>query len=537
MEEWIERQDAKTESKMKDSLQDMIWKPSSIAPLAVFRVLFGAVMMLSILRFAAKGWIEEMYIQPVFFFPYFGFEWVQPMGATGMYLVFMLMAVSALGIMLGYRYRLSAVLFFLSFTYVELLDKSNYLNHYYFVSLISFLLIWLPAHRDFSLDVCRSPLLRQVTVPNWTIWLLQFQVGIVYVFAGIAKLNPEWLIHAMPLKLWLPAQAHLPVIGSLLQEEWLAYLFCWIGACYDLFIVFFLMNKRTRPWAYAAVILFHGMTAMLFQIGMFPYIMMLMTLIFFPASFHERFIGKWRGGLNAKILQLRSGHALRCKEKEWSLFQTHQRCHLERGVSAGKAWSRKAFYNVFLAAKGSSAHKSIAQPNFGMTQVVPRENENPPLKERIYQSRQFISILLSLYLLIQILLPFRYVLYPDNLFWTEEGYRFSWRVMLMEKAGYTVFNIADPFTGKHEQVQNYDYLTPNQEKMMSTQPDMIVQFAHFLKKEYQDKGFIDPVITTESYVSLNGRRSRLFIDPDQNLAAIQPSFAHKEWILPYEPEE
>ena len=104
----------------------------------------------------------------------------------------------------------------------------------------------------------------------------------------------------------------------------------------------------------------------------------------------------------------------------------------------------------------------------------------------------------------------------------------------MEKAGFTVFHIYDPVTGKIEQARNYDYLTPSQEKQMSTQPDMILQFAHFLKKEYQKKGFVEPQVTAESYVTLNGRRSKMFIDPKVDLTTIPISWKHKDWVIPFE---
>ena len=138
------------------------------------------------------------------------------------------------------------------------------------------------------------------------------------------------------------------------------------------------------------------------------------------------------------------------------------------------------------------------------------------------------------YICFQLLFPFRHLLYPGNLYWTEQGYRFSWRVMLMEKAGYVVFHVYDPETGKMEQVNNYQYLTKTQEKQMSTQPDMILQFAHFLKDIYQEKGFLQPQITAESYVTLNGQRSKPFIDPTINLLEIEEGWGHKDWVLPLE---
>ncbi len=69
--------------------------------------------------------------------------------------------------------------------------------------------------------------------------------------------------------------------------------------------------------------------------------------------------------------------------------------------------------------------------------------------------------------MIQLLFPWRYLLYPEELFWTEEGYRFSWRVMLMEKAGYAEFKVVDSKTGKRFYVDNSDFLSPFQEKQMA----------------------------------------------------------------------
>jgi len=151
-----------------------------------------------------------------------------------------------------------------------------------------------------------------------------------------------------------------------------------------------------------------------------------------------------------------------------------------------------------------------------------------------YTSHSVRLLFLGFFFLIQVSLPFRYLLYPGNLYWTEQGYRFSWRVMLMEKAGYAIFHITNPENGRTWEVNNYDFLTPNQEKMMSTQPDMILQFAHHLEQHYQQKGIPNPKVTAEVYVTLNGKQSRLFIDPTVDLTQIKDSFAPKNWILPFE---
>lgn len=446
---------------------------SSIAPLAVFRVLFGFIMLISTIRFALRGWIYELYVEPDFYFTFYGFDWVQPLGEYGMYALFFIVGLSALFIMLGYQYRLASILFFLSFTYIELIDKTNYLNHYYFVSIISFLLILVPANRSFSLDVLRKPGLAVSKVPVWTINIFKLQLGLVYFFAGLAKLNSDWLLNAMPLKIWLPANSHLPVIGEWLSYPEAAYLLSWAGAFYDLTIVFFLLYKPTRIPAYATVIIFHLMTYALFQIGMFPFIMILSTLIFFSADFHTKLIAR-----------------------------------------------AKRFFSMITRMKPSDKAMSNA-------------DNGKPVYQLNKSTFSVITVILTVHFLLQVVLPFRHAIYPGNLFWTEQGYRFSWRVMLMEKAGYASFTVHDMETGNQWQIPNWEYLTPNQEKMMSTQPDMILQFAHHLEKDFSKKGIQNVKVMVESYVTLNGRPSRLFIDPDVDLANQERGFKHKEWILPY----
>ena len=439
-----------------------ISKDVHIAPLVVFRIVFGFVMFFSVLRFALKGWIYEQYVEPIFHFTYLGFSWVKPFGETGMYLVFALMALSFLGIALGLFYRVSSVSAFVLFTYVELLDKANYLNHYYFVSLVCFLLILVPAHRYFSLDVVRKPFLKMTHVPLWSIGIFKLQLGFVYFFAGVAKLNYEWLINANPLKIWLPAQSHLPIIGGLLSKTWVAYFASWFGALYDLTVPFLLATKKYRPIAYFFVIAFHVSTSALFQIGVFPFVMIGATLIFFSEDFHIRLLTRVEKLFRVKPIKVNT--------------------------------------------------KSLFVP----------------------KAKGFSTYVIAFFFVIQMLLPFRYLLYPGQLFWNEEGFRFSWRVMLMEKAGYTSFRIVDARNNRSWEAKNYEHLTPNQEKMMSTQPDMILEYAHFLESKAIEEGVENPKVFVDAFVSLNGKVSKRFIDPEIDLSEQVSSLKHKHWILPFE---
>ena len=131
-------------------------EPVSPYSAAAFRIVFGLLVLVAVVRFAANGWISQLYVDPAYHFSYYGFGWVQPWPAWGMYLHFALLGLASLGVMLGYRYRLSIVAFFLLFTYVQLIDRTTYLNHYYLVSLLSLVMIFLPLNRVASLDSRRS---------------------------------------------------------------------------------------------------------------------------------------------------------------------------------------------------------------------------------------------------------------------------------------------------------------------------------------------------------------------------------------------
>ena len=259
-------------------------QPVDIASLAAFRMIFGAVMCVSCMRLLASGWIDTMYVEPSWFFTYPGFEWVRPWPGWGMYLHYAVLAALALAIATGAFYRIVTPLFTIGFAYTQLIDVTNYLNHHYLVVLLGAQLSLLPAHAAWSIDTWRRPELSRATVPAWMVWLLRFQIGVVYIFAGLAKLKVDWLVHAQPLNLWLAARTETPIIGTLFAEPWVAHAMSWAGFLFDTTIALWLSWRRTRVLAYGVLIVFHGVTGYLFNIGMFPIIMTSSALIFFSPS-------------------------------------------------------------------------------------------------------------------------------------------------------------------------------------------------------------------------------------------------------------
>lgn len=441
---------------IRSKLAGKLNEPVDTAALAFFRIVFGGVMLFSQLRFLLRGWVYLFYIKPKFFFKYYGFYWVHTLPGNWMYVPWLAIIVCLILIIIGKYYRVAITSFFILFSYTELLDLTNYLNHYYLITLLSFIMILLPMNASFSLDArCWK---QPATVPRWTLTVLRLQIGMVYFFAGLSKIKYDWLIKGEPLKIWLGACQNIPIVGKWLAMPVTAYVFSWVGMLFDLTAVFFLLNKKTRPYEYGVIVIFHLMTLWLFYIGIFPLIMMGAALIFFPPAFHRSVLNKYFFWLDKK------------------------------GTSS----------RIF----SFSNNKSVYACFFGI------------------------------YFFWQVIMPLRYLFYPGNVLWTEQGFRYAWNVMLIEKDGYIEFYVKDKTTGEKYIEYPKKYLTSLQERMMDTQPDMILQYAHFLADKYRNKLGHPVAVYADDYVSLNQKAGQIYIDPKVDLSMEKDSFAPKKWILP-----
>lgn len=413
-------------------------------PLARFRLLFGLVVLYGGLVSALKGDVQSRFLEPAFFFKYYGMEWLRLPSPVWVYAAYTAWIAGAAGIALGLLYRASLLVFLLGFTYLHFLDSANYINHYYLISLLGCMLLGVPqAAGAWSADE-RLGWARTGGISSNVLLAFRLQIALVYIYAGLAKLNPDWLLRAMPLRVWLLQAQDFPLLGDLFVLPATAYVFSWFAAFYDLTIVFWLLLPKTRPWAYGAVVAFHGLTGLLFDIGLFPPLMMAASTLFLPA----------------------------------------------------------------------------------------RSLDAPPPTPRYGLRRLF-----ALYFVWQLLMPIRHLfLYPGrNILWTEEGYRFGWRVMLYEKDGWATFYVRDPQTGREWEVDNSDWLTPFQIKQMSAKPEHIRQYAHRLAEVYGRLYQIEnPEVRADVFVTLNGRPGRRLVRPDVNLAAQPSSFWSCQWILPFE---
>lgn len=353
-------------------LLDRAERPVDIASLAAFRVLYGALMCLALLRAMATGWIDDVLVEPTFFFKYGFAEWMPVWSPTGLYLHVGATAACAALVALGLFYRAAIIGFVIGFSSLQLMDLTNYLNHYYLVVLLGLLLAVLPAHRAFSLDARRRPALRLEAIPAWMPWLLRFQLACVYVFAALAKLTPDWLLHAQPLTIWLSSRAETPLIGWLVSHPWAPLAMSWAGFLFDATIVGFLLWRRTRPLAYLAVIAFHTATGLLFDIGMFPLIMIACTPIFFAPDWPRRLLRRPPIALPSRPAIARPRPIALALIAAWCLFHVGfpLRHHIQPGdvlwSELGMRWSWK----VLVRAKDGAVTFHITDPRDGRRFVV-----------------------------------------------------------------------------------------------------------------------------------------------------------------------
>ncbi len=459
-----------------------LFRPIDIASLAVFRIAFGAILTWEAFRYLVPRepdgvpWARQFYVEPLFLFRYYGFGWVHPWPGGGMIWHFWAWAIAAMCVAVGFCYRASAVVLCALIGHVFLLDQARYLNHMYLIWLLSFLLIFLPLNRAGSVDATHAPALRSDVVPAWTLWLLRFQVGIVYVFSGIARANGDW-VRGEPMRMWLRDRAASSMFSPVLASEWAPYAFSVGGMLFDLLIVPLLLWRRTRTVAFCAAIGFHLTNAYVFRIGVFPWLGIAATTLFLDPGWPRR---AWAVGE-------------RFRRERWGWVNT-----ADEAAAPGAE----------IAVKGSA--KSLV-----------------------------VVVAVAGYVAVQLLVPLRHLLYPGNVNWTHEGHYFSWRMKLDNRFARVRFFVTHPSTGERQDVNLDAFLDRRQKQLMAARPDMIVQFAQHISHHYREAFTVgeDPPVHALVSMSLNGRPMKPLIDPAVNLASRRVSMRPADWIVrqPLEP--
>ena len=422
------------------------------SPLIAFRIFLGILIACEGYGAIITGWVRRTLIEPQFTFNFIGFEWLQPLPGMGMYFYFALMGTLGLLIAVGYKYRWSMIAFALLWWGVYLMQKTSYNNHYYLLALIASLMCFLPAHRAYSVDARLNPAIRSGSMYAYVKWGIILQLFIVYTYAAIAKLYPDWLDFTF-LRLLMEGKSHYWLIGDLFKEAWFQKFIGLSGFVFDLLVIPALLWKPTRNYAFGCAIFFHLFNSIVFQIGIFPYMALAFTVFFYEPETIRR---------------------------------------------------------IFFKKKSPVKETDLVIPKF----------------------RNALLIIGGIYFVFQIFLPLRHHVIKDDVLWTEEGHRLSWRMMLRSRNGRASFLIVDKKTKKSKHAKLSNYLTKKQRKKVGCYPDFMWQFAQHLKKEHAARGE-DIEVYVDAKVRINGRPAAQLTDTKVDLASIPwDHFRHHEWILP-----
>lgn len=435
--------------------------------LIVFRVFFGFLITCEAWGAIATGWVRRVLVEPQFTFNFIGLDFLQTFPGTGpqMYGWFAVMGVFGVMVMLGFKYRVAIIGYAVMWSMVYLMQKTAYNNHYYLLMLLLWMMAMLPAHKAFSLDARLSESIRDLSMPRWVTLFIILQLWIVYTYASIAKIYPDWLDATVP-EILMRGKKDYWLIGGVLQERWTHWVISYVGILFDGLIIPALLWKRTRKFAFFISIFFHLFNSIIFQIGIFPYMSLAFTVFFFePRTIHKLFLKKWKP-------------------------------YYESGEIS--------------ASESATSSKDSAL-------IIPK-------------NRNFLLSVFAIYFMIQIALPIRQHFIQDDVLWSEEGHRLSWRMMLRSKAGSVHFTIVDKATGKREALDHTTYLTRSQQRTIRSKPDVIWQFAQHVKREQAALGK-EVEIYVRCKVRVNGRRSKMLIDPKVDLASADWNwFKHNSWL-------
>ncbi|MFT4665370.1 MAG: vitamin K-dependent gamma-carboxylase [Polaribacter sp.] len=451
---------------------DRFFKPTNATTLSLFRILFGALMLYQLIYYFRLDYTFQFMAGPEFLFSYPYSSFFVTLPEGVLKGIHFGLILSTVMIIFGWFYRAAMIFFFLGITYFSFIDKTLYNNHLYLLSLISLVMIFMEADAKYSVQSKNKD-----TVPIWNVWLLQFLLVLVYSYGALAKLSPDWLNGNIPAV--MIEEGNVGML-SFLPENVLLELLTYGGLVYDLLIGFILLWKPTRWIGLALVILFNMTNASLLfdDIGVFPYFMICATILFFDPQAVDNLINR--------LMPVKRSETKKAKKKQ----------------------AKKAEQKI---------ERSAAIPGTSAK----------------YQ--KVTGICIALFVVFQLVWPFRSHLFTNNPEWTGHGSRFAWR-MKMQSKKVTSFKmvVTDGPNGTPTEINHRSFLSVNQLKHLVDDPFLLVQFAKYLKQKAIREGMAkDPIVKATVMVVFNKRPAQLFIDPNVDLTKVEESpWADYDWIMP-----
>lgn len=412
------------------------------ASLGLFRILIGFIFVIQTVSFLSEGFIQQNFVDSKIRFRFSCFEFLEPLSKQGMNLLLLIMLISGVLIIFGRFFKFATTLFGLIFTYIWLLDKSYFNNHYYFISLLVLILLFTNADAWGSLKGKN----KKTSVPYYQIFALKAQIFLAFFIGGINKINYYWLIKNQPMQHVLETKAELNGYDWLSSPAFYSF-FSWSGLVFDLSIGFLLWFPKTRRVGIYLFVAFNLMNYWLFhdigEIGIFPFLLLACIAIFLNPD-------------------------------------------------------------------------AIAK-TFGW--IVP----NKKTKSNVTDSKvtPYWVPIVSCYLFLQLILPFRHALYEGHVDWNGRGQRFSWRMKIMYKDVDMHFFLIEKGKKERLEVNLGHFLNDKQYTNLMYYPDFIPELAKYIKREGLQQGLRDPKVVADFRVGFNGEAKKLLIDPKTDLSKVK----------------
>ena len=475
-------------------------------PMCAFRVIFGSLMVAHVWRLHHLGMYERSVLRPQMHFPYVvngvtlqPLPWLVPPRSTHeAHVHLLLMAVSAMCITLGIATRVGAVTFALTYSGFVLCERTMFNNHYYLYALLSVLIALVGADQTFSLSMARAVGRGGAsTCPAWHRDILRAQVCIVYMYAGIAKLNEDWIVHAQPMatKLVDEAAMHLswtqPLLQPLLRLPETARVVSWAGLIFDLAIAPLLCWRPTRPAGLLLATSFHLTNHVIWSLGEFPWVMLATNVLFLD-------------GLPGSAQSAWSTPAVNSPRSE----KLDRQARALPSSQDGSAWSRVS------------------------------------------------AVIGVVHMLVQVLLPLRPLVIFNfdalDAVHTKSHTLLSWRMMAVttrnfinvslhdERLGATVFMTRtynrlylSHANGSLDLIPTAPRLEPRQAGYMPYTPAMLLHFARDAARRSGCRADTGCRVVGHLWSSINGRPLQRFVDPGADLATVEIlELSRPTWVRP-----
>lgn len=234
----------------------------------------GLLLALEGIRYLFLGWTHSHFVDQKYFFPHWGGVLELQLSPWIVNAAFAALVLAGIAIYSSFIKKWALAVCALGWGLVFWMDRTHYLNHFYFLFLVLILRLGLGFVPDSEKPSAKK-------FPLWflSLWLL---VGLVYFFAGVAKLNSDWWLHAQPLKQWLLSRSESHGIPAWLLQNHVLLVLARGTAIFEICFPALVFFRFLKTPILVLMALFHALNAYLWNIGIFPFLMLLLMGLYLP---------------------------------------------------------------------------------------------------------------------------------------------------------------------------------------------------------------------------------------------------------------